>query len=145
MTSDLILAALKDYIAFQADVLDFTELADLDVFIEGDQSELNPPFIDLTVTGSKEHEVLRGVIDFSVQARIATVPRATNGTSAAATRTLAEQLYDVLGDYESLVIWSDTENETSRIFHATDYEMQTEADSDIRVSIINMTVTGCKL
>lgn len=145
MTSDLILAALKEYIAYQADVLGFTELADLDVYIEGDQTELAPPFIDLTVTGSKEHEVLRGVIDFSVQCRIATVPRSTDGTTAAATRTLAEQLYDVLGDYESLVIWSDTENITSRIFHATDYEMQTEADSDIRVSIINFTVTGCKL
>lgn len=145
MTSDLILSALKSFIAYQAGEDELAELLELDVFVEGDDSDLLPPFVDLKVTGSKEHEVLRGVLDLSITARIATIPRDADGTNEADARQLNEQLYCVLGNYDSLVSWANDNATDCKIFHATDYGMQTDADADTRVSTITFTVTGCKI
>lgn len=141
MTSDLTLKAIRAHIQAHASA----ELALLDIYIDGDQFEILPPFLDLTITGSKEHEVLRGVIEFSVQARIATVPRSSDGTSTDITSAMSDQLYDILGGYETIVSWSDTNITDLRIFHVGDYGMETTADNDITISMITFTVTSCKL
>jgi len=114
MTSTLILKSLKNYITDNA----IGDLADLDIFIDGDQSVIEPPAIKLTITGSKEHEVLRGVIDFSIAAQLGTVPRANGGTTLAEKDELEEQFYDLLGDVVTLLAWSEADNTLTRIFDA---------------------------
>jgi hypothetical protein len=141
MTSTLILESLKNYIADNA----IGDLADLDVFIDGDQSVIEPPAIKLTVTGSKEHEVLRGVIDFSIAAQLGTVPRANGGTTLAEKDELEEQFYDLLGDVVTLLSWSEADNTLTRIFDARDFELETSADNDTTISQISFTLTGCKI
>lgn len=141
MTSDLTLQAIKDYLA------DTTtgDLALLEVFIDGDHDEVIPPFIDLTITGSKEHDILRGVLEFSVQARIATVPRETDGTPSTTVRSMGERLYGILGDYGAIVSWAESNLSNLRIFHVGDYGMETNADNDITISMLTFTVTSCKI
>jgi len=141
MTSTLILESLKNYIADNA----IGNLADLDVFIDGDQSVIEPPAIKLTVTGSKEHEVLRGVIDFSIAAQLGTVPRVNGGTTLAEKDELEEQFYDLLGDVVTLLAWSEADNTLTRIFDARDFELETSADNDTTISQISFTLTGCKI
>ena len=141
MTSTLILESLKNYIADNA----IGDLADLDVFIDGDQSVIEPPAIKLTVTGSKEHEVLRGVIDFSIAAQLGTVPRVNAGTTLAEKDELEEQFYDLLGDVVTLLAWSEADNTLTRIFDARDFELETSADNDTTISQISFTLTGCKI
>jgi hypothetical protein len=141
MTSTLILESLKNYIADNA----IGDLADLDVFIDGDQSVIEPPAIKLTVTGSKEHEVLRGVIDFSIAAQLGTVPRVNGGTTLAEKDELEEQFYDLLGDVVTLLAWSEADNTLTRIFDARDFELETSADNDTTISQISFTLTGCKI
>jgi hypothetical protein len=141
MTSTLILESLKNYIADNA----IGDLADLNVFIDGDQSVIEPPAIKLTVTGSKEHEVLRGVIDFSIAAQLGTVPRANGGTTLAEKDELEEQFYDLLGDVVTLLAWSEADNTLTRIFDARDFELETSADNDTTISQISFTLTGCKI
>jgi hypothetical protein len=141
MTSTLILESLKNYIADNA----IGDLADLDVFIDGDQSVIEPPAIKLTVTGSKEHEVLRGVIDFSIAAQLGTVPRVNGGTTLAEKDELEDQFYDLLGDVVTLLAWSEADNTLTRIFDARDFELETSADNDTTISQISFTLTGCKI
>ena len=141
MTSTLILESLKNYIADNA----IGDLADLDVFIDGDQSVIELPAIKLTVTGSKEHEVLRGVIDFSIAAQLGTVPRVNGGTTLAEKDELEEQFYDLLGDVVTLLAWSEADNTLTRIFDARDFELETSADNDTTISQISFTLTGCKI
>jgi hypothetical protein len=141
MTSTLILKSLKNYIADNA----IGDLADLDVFIDGDQSVIEPPAIKLTVTGSKEHEVLRGVIDFSIAAQLGTVPRANGGTTLAEKNELEDQFYNLLGDVVTLLAWSEADNTLTRIFDARDFELETSADNDTTISQISFTLTGCKI
>jgi hypothetical protein len=141
MTSTLILESLKNYIADNA----IGDLANLDVFIDGDQSVIEPPAIKLTVTGSKEHEVLRGVIDFSIAAQLGSVPRANGGTTLAEKDELEEQFYDLLGDVVTLLAWSESDNTLTRIFDARDFELETSADNDTTISQISFTLTGCKI
>jgi hypothetical protein len=141
MTSTLILESLKNYIADNA----IGDLANLDVFIDGDQSVIEPPAIKLTVTGSKEHEVLRGVIDFSIAAQLGSVPRANGGTTLAEKDELEEQFYDLLGDVVTLLAWSEADNTLTRIFDARDFELETSADNDTTISQISFTLTGCKI
>ena len=141
MTSTLILKSLKNYIADNA----IGDLADLDVFIDGDQSLIEPPAIKLTITGSKEHEVLRGVIDFSIAAQLGTVPRVNGGTTLAEKDELEEQFYDLLGDVVTLLAWSEADNTLTRIFDARDFELETSADNDTTISQITFTLTGCKI
>jgi len=141
MTSTLILESLKNYIADNA----IGDLADLDVFIDGDQSLIEPPAIKLTITGSKEHEVLRGVIDFSIAAQLGTVPRVNGGTTLAEKDELEEQFYDLLGDVVTLLTWSEADNTLTRIFDARDFELETSADNDTTISQISFTLTGCKI
>jgi hypothetical protein len=141
MTSTLILESLKNYIADNA----IGDLADLDIFIDGDQSLIEPPAIKLTITGSKEHEVLRGVIDFSIAAQLGTVPRVNGGTTLAEKDELEEQFYDLLGDVVTLLTWSEADNTLTRIFDARDFELETSADNDTTISQISFTLTGCKI
>jgi hypothetical protein len=141
MTSTLILESLKNYIADNA----IGDLADLDVFIDGDQSVIEPPAIKLTITGSKEHEVLRGVIDFSIAAQLGTVPRANGGTTLAEKNELEDQFYNLLGDVVTLLAWSEADNTLTRIFDARDFELETSADNDTTISQISFTLTGCKI
>lgn len=141
MTSTLILESLKNYIVDNA----IGDLADLNVFIDGDQSVIEPPAIKLTVTGSKEHEVLRGVVDFSIAAQLGTVPRANGGTTLAEKDELEDQFYDLLGDVVTLLAWSEADNTLTRIFDARDFELETSADNDTTISQISFTLTGCKI
>jgi hypothetical protein len=117
----------------------------LDIFIDGDQSVIEPPAIKLTITGSKEHEVLRGVIDFSIAAQLGTVPRANGGTTLADKDELEDQFYDLLGDVVTLLAWSEADNTLTRIFDARDFELETSADNDTTISQISFTLTGCKI
>jgi hypothetical protein len=141
MTSTLILKSLKNYITDNA----IGDLAVLDVFIDGDQSLIEPPAIKLTITGSKEHEVLRGVIDFSIAAQLGTVPRANGGTTLAEKNELEDQFYNLLGDVVTLLAWSEADNTLTRIFDARDFELETSADNDTTISQISFTLTGCKI
>ena len=141
MTSTLILKSLKNYIADNA----IGDLADLAIFIDGDQSVIEPPAIKLTITGSKEHEVLRGVIDFSIAAQLGTVPRVNGGTTLADKDELEDQFYDLLGDVTALLTWSEADNTLTKIFDVRDFELETSADNDTTISQISFTLTGCKI
>lgn len=141
MTSTLILKSLKNYITDNA----IGELADLDIFIDGDQSTIEPPAIKLAITGSKEHEVLRGVFDFSIAAQLGTVPRENDGTTLAEKDELEEQFYDLIGDVTALLAWSETDNALTKIFDLREFELETSADNDTTISQISFTLTGCKI
>jgi len=141
MISTLILQSIKNYIAENST----GELADLDIFIDGDQSLIEPPAIKITVTGSKEHEVLRGVFNFSIAAQLGTVPRTNDGTTLAEKDELEEQFYDLLGDVTALLSWSESDNTITKIFDLREFELETTAENDTRVSQISFTLTGCKI
>ena len=145
MTSTLILKAVKAYIAFQADVLDYAALLALPVFIDGDDDVMEPAYIALTCTGTDEHEVLRGVYELGITAAIITVPCSEEGTTVAQKDTLEAQLYNILADNDSFIEWSDDENTTSKIFQVREFDMNTEADDEVRASKISFTLTGCKI
>jgi hypothetical protein len=133
MTTDLAIAEIKNYLTeYLAE--------EIDIFLAGDIEDLIAPFIDITTTGSSEHEVLRGVLDISVRLRVATIPREENTG-----RAIADQLYDVIGNSEQLVAWSDANNTTTRFFNAREYEMETRAENDLTISEITFTLTACKL
>jgi hypothetical protein len=133
MTTDIALSTLKTYI-------DEHISDDIDVHIAGDIQELLAPFIDITTEGSEEHEVLRGVLDISVRMRIATIPRDENTG-----RAIADELYDIIGDPQALISWTDDNIDDLRIFDARGYEMETRADSDLTMSEITFTLTACKI
>lgn len=145
MTSTLILKAVKVYIAFQADLLNYAALLALPVFIDGDEDILEPAYITLTCTGTDEHDILRGVYELGISAAIITIPRAEEGTTVAQKDTLEAQLYNILADNDSFVGWSDDENLTSKIFQVREFDMNTEADDEVRASKISFTLTGCKI
>jgi len=145
MTSTLILKAIKAYIAFQADLLDYAALLALPVYIDGDDDLLKPAYIDITCTGTDEHEVLRGVYEHGITASIITIPCSEEGTTVAQKDTLEAQLYNILADNDSFVGWSDDENLTSKIFQVREFDMNTEADDEVRASKISFTLTGCKI
>lgn len=133
MTTDIALSVLKTYI--EENIFE-----DIDIHIAGDITELIAPFIDITTDGSEEHEVLRGVLNISVRMRIATIPRESNTG-----RALADELYDIIGDPQSLIDWTDENIEDLRIFDAREYEMETRAENDLTISEITFTLTACKL
>jgi len=141
MTSTLILQSLKNYITENAT----DELADLPIHIDGDQTEITPPAIKLTITGSKEHEVLRGVFDFSISAQLGTVPRTNGGTTLAEKDELEAQFYDLIGDVTALLGWSESDNTITRIFDLRDFDLETSAEDNLRISQIAFTLPGCKL
>jgi hypothetical protein len=145
MTSTLILKAVKAYIAFQADFLDYSALLALPVFIDGDDDILEPSYIAITCTGTDEHDILRGVYELGITAAIITIPRTDEGTTVAEKDTLETQLYNILADNDSFVGWSDDENLTSKIFQVREFDMNTEADDEVRASKISFTLTGCKI
>lgn len=141
MTSTLALRSLKNYITANA----IDELADLPIHIDGDQDEIIPPAIKLTTTGSKEHEVLRGVFDFSISAQLGTIPRDNDGSSVEEKDALEDQFYCLLGDVTGLLAWSDANNTITKIFDVRELELETSADNDITISEIKLTLTGCKI
>jgi hypothetical protein len=133
MTTDLAIAEIKNYLI---DYLD----EEIDIYIAGDIEDLIAPFIDITTTGSSEHEVLRGVLEINVRLRVATIPRVENTG-----RAIADELYDVIADSVQLIAWSDENNTTTRFFNAREYEMETRAENDMTISEITFTLTACKL
>lgn len=145
MTSTLILKAVKAYIAFQADFLNYAALLELPVFIDGDEDILEPAYIAITCTGTDEHDILRGVYELGIAVAIITIPRADEGTTVAEKDTLEVQLYNILADNVSFVEWSDDDNLTSKIFQVREFDINTEADDEVRASKISFTLTGCKI
>ena len=145
MTSTLILKAVKAYIAFQADLLNYAALLELPVFIDGDEDILEPSYIAITCTGTDEHDILRGVYELGIAVAIITIPRADEGTTVAEKDTLEAQLYNILADNVSFVEWSDDDNLTSKIFQVREFDINTEADDEVRASKISFTLTGCKI
>jgi hypothetical protein len=133
MTTDLAIAEIKNYLIEYLD-------EEIDIYIAGDIEDLIAPFIDITTTGSSEHEVLRGVLEINVRLRVATIPRVENTG-----RAIADELYDVIADSVQLIAWSDENNTTSRFFNAREYEMETRAENDMTISEITFTLTACKL
>ncbi len=131
MTSTLILTALREYIAETID--------DVEISIDGDAEQLDPTYIELTCSGTREHEILRGVLELGISARIISVPQDVVVTE------LEETLYNIVGNNEELVFWCDANIENCRIFQVRDFDMNTEGDSDNRVSNITFLCTGCKL
>jgi hypothetical protein len=133
MTTDLAIAEIKNYLIEYLD-------EEIDIYIAGDIEDLIAPFIDITTTGSSEHEVLRGVLEINVRLRVATIPRVENTG-----RAIADELYDVIADSVQLIAWSDENNTTTRFFNAREYEMETRAENDMTISEITFTLTACKL
>lgn len=133
MTTDLAIAEIKNYLIEYLD-------EEIDIYIAGDIEDLIAPFIDITTTGSSEHEVLRGVLEINVKLRVATIPRVENTG-----RAIADELYDVIADSVQLIAWSDENNTTTRFFNAREYEMETRAENDMTISEITFTLTACKL
>lgn len=133
MTTDLAIAEIKNYLNEYLD-------EEIDIYIAGDIEDLIAPFIDITTTGSSEHEVLRGVLEINVKLRVATIPRVENTG-----RAIADELYDVIADSVQLIAWSDENNTTTRFFNAREYEMETRAENDMTISEITFTLTACKL
>jgi hypothetical protein len=133
MTTDLAIAEIKNYLIEYLD-------EEIDIFIAGDIEDLIAPFIDITTTGSSEHEVLRGVLEINVKLRVATIPRIENTG-----RAIADELYDVIADSAQLIAWSDENNTTTKFFNAREYEMETRAENDMTISEITFTLTACKL
>lgn len=133
MTTDLAIAEIKNYLIEYLD-------EEIDIYIAGDIEDLIAPFIDITTTGSSEHEVLRGVLEINVKLRVATIPRVENTG-----RAIADELYDVIADSVQLVAWSNENNTTTTFFNAREYEMETRAENDLTISEITFTLTACKL
>jgi hypothetical protein len=133
MTTDLAIDEIKNYLIEYLD-------EGIDIYIAGDIEDLIAPFIDITTTGSSEHEVLRGVLEINVKLRVATIPRVENTG-----RAIVDELYDVIADSVQLIAWSDENNTTTRFFNAREYEMETRAENDMTISEITFTLTACKL
>ena len=98
MTTDNALAALRLYIQSRDSLL-----AALAIHITGDDSDLEPPYIAISETGSEEHEVSLGVLTLSVEVKISSVvgETADSATPDTTHRALAAELHTILTDYET--------------------------------------------
>jgi len=108
MTTDNAIAALKRYI--ESKITAASALTGVEVLLHGDDGTLNPPFMAVTVTGSKEHEVLDGVLAASIQVDLTTIPLETTdgGTTDTAHRSMASALKAILADYDAAKLSCDT-------------------------------------
>ena len=139
MTVTLTLNALRSYLV--------SEDIEIPIWISGDQSDLEPPYIHLKVTGSEEHEVLLGVYQFSIEAAIVTVPREDEGTPVADKDELESIVYELLADNSGFLQWAEAEEDMTnvRFFEMRVSENQSEEVDGALGSIFNITTTTCKI
>lgn len=127
----------------------YESLIDLPVLTGGGDTDIEPPCIIITTTGSAERQdsgvVMYGVSDFTISIELHTLPvlDEDGGTSPYDDRQAARDLYEIIADRNAIDALSDAA--FWRIFDIRTEGFNTEPSDGRRVTTYPITVTACPI
>jgi hypothetical protein len=133
-------ASIAEWIAFR--LVDFPSLTGVQILVDGETETAAPPMIVINETGSARTEQdgvpIRGVSTVSLTVELHTIP-ADDGTSADDARTMARELYDIIGDIDGMKQFCDGLNLTAVLDIFADSPI-VSADAGRRVATVNLEI-----
>lgn len=137
--------SLSEWVAHR--IPSYASLTGLTVMTMGQDDDITLPFLGIYETGSSIHETegvtMYGVSDFTIGIDLQTVPAAVDqgGTIQATEQQMRRDLYDILGDRDS-IDWLSGRN-SWRVFDIRQSSPTTESDEERRISKWILTVVAC--